>query len=213
MGRRIGLATVVYGLLASIAITWCLLLDRNPIELAADGRLLQYHLALRVLLSVLLGAVVAAVVVWMTRGLVRRTRWAERLHIAFRELLGPVTGNQIAFFAVSSGIAEELFFRGALQPAVGIIVASLVFGLVHIGPNRAFLPWTLWAIAMGFVFGGVYWLTGSLVGPILAHAAINYENLHFIQAYDPAPPGRERRLTPSAPGLVGDRLRSGGRTN
>lgn len=213
MGRRIALATILYGLLTSIALTWCLLLDRNPVALAADDRVLDLHLALRILLSVLLGALVAAVVVWMTRRLVRRTRWAERLHVSFRELLGPVTGNQIAFFAVSSGIAEELFFRGALQPAVGIVAASLIFGLVHIGPTRAFLPWTLWAIVMGFVFGGIYWVTGSLVGPIVAHAAINYENLHFIQAYDPAPPGRERRLTPSAPGLVGDRLRSGGRAN
>jgi membrane protease YdiL (CAAX protease family) len=147
-----------------------------------------------------------------TKVLVRRTRWAERLHIELRGLVGPLSGARIAFFAVTSGVSEELFFRGAMQPLVGLWLAALVFGAVHIGPNKAFLPWTLWAALMGLLFGVLFQATGSLVGPVVAHVLINYENLHYLVSYDPVTIARERRITPEAPTLVGARVRTSGRS-
>ena len=64
---------------------------------------------------------------------------------------------------------------------------------------------------MGLIFGGLYLLTGSLLGPVVAHAFINYENMHFLVSFDPVTGPRERRHTPEAPGLVGARVRSSGR--
>ena len=87
--------------------------------------------------------------------------------------------------------------QGAL-PTLGWVATSVLFGLVHIGPGRRFLPRTAWAIAMGFALGGIYEATGSLVGPLFAHVAINGLNLAYIARHDPTGPA------PSAePSLVG----------
>lgn len=206
--RRITAAAVAYGLLAALAVAWGFAAGR-PLPVAHPAPWWPLEGPARFAVAVIVALAVAAVVVLGTRVLVRRTLWARKLHGDFRQLLGPLQPAEIAFFALSSGIAEELFFRGAMQPTVGIIASSLVFGVVHIGPGRRFWVWTAWACVMGFVFAGLFQLTGTLLAPALAHVLINYENMHFIDAYDPAPIENGRGVT--APGLVSNRLRSGGR--
>jgi uncharacterized protein len=76
-----------------------------------------------------------------------------------------------------SGVGEEVFFRGAVQQEFGLVAASLLFGVVHVGPDRRYLVWTLWAIAAGFLFGVLYDVSGGLLAPILAHAAHNAATL------------------------------------
>ena len=53
---------------------------------------------------------------------------------------------------VGAGIGEEWLFRGVLQPLIGSIVASVVFGIAHVG-GRSMLPFGVWATAMGLVLG------------------------------------------------------------
>jgi len=77
-------------------------------------------------------------------------------------------------------LGEEMLFRGLLQPAIGIVWSSLIFGLLHVGPDRRYAPWTLMAIGMGFAFGGLHYYTGNLLAPILAHFTINHFNLTAI---------------------------------
>jgi uncharacterized protein len=151
--------------------------------------------------SLVLGAVLALATLALTRALVRRMPWARNLHVEFRRLIGPLSPFVIAALALGSSLGEELFFRAALQPSIGWIASSLVFGLLHIGPNRRFLVWTAWAVVMGFLLGGIYAATGSLLGPLLAHAWINYQNLHFISSHDPR--DRGERIGEVAPRLVG----------
>ena len=209
-----GTAVLVYGLLAASGILWALLAGRSPLWLRAEDAWLSGWLpstAARTALSLALGVGVALLAVRGTRILVQRTVWAKRLHIELRGMVGPLTGAAIAFFSLTSGFVEELFFRGAMQPAFGVVLTSVVFGAVHVGPTRAFLPRTLWAAIMGAVFGLLYALTGSLVGPIAAHVLINYENMHYLVSYDPVTVARERRITPEAPTLVGAPVRTGGR--
>lgn len=207
------LAVVAYVGLALAAVGWGVLAGR-PDLYHHPGPWLELSFPRATLLSAGLGLAVGAAVVAGTRALVRRAGWAQRLHREFRELLGPLGGGAIALLALSSGVAEELFFRGAMQPSIGLVASSLVFGAVHVGPGRRFVPWTLWAALMGFVFGAMHALTGELIGPVLAHVVINYENLHFIDSYDPSPPpgGSGRRKHPTDPSLVSSRLRAGGKT-
>lgn len=210
--RRIRMAVVFYGLLALAAVTWAFFRDRPNLYHHPDAWL-TLGFPRSTLLALVLGIAVALGVVAGTRVLVRRTRWARNLHEEFRALLGPLSSTEIAVFAVASGVAEEAFFRGALQPDLGLVITSVLFGAVHFLPRM--WPWTLWALLMGFVFGTLYALTGELLAPVLAHVLINYENLHFINAYDPSPPSssedRARRREPSEPDLVSGKLRSGGR--
>lgn len=205
--RRIALSIAFYGVIALGALLWGWGRDNLNLYHHPDPWLgLTFPVSTS--LAVALGVAVGVIVIALTRVMVRRAEWARRLHAEFRSLLGPLTGAEIAAFAITSGIAEEMLFRGAMQPAFGLLLSGLVFGLVHVGPRSAFLPWTIWATLMGWVFGVLYAVTGELLAPVIAHFLINYENLHFIDAYDPTQKdeGNSKR-GPSPPRLVGKAVR------
>lgn len=113
-----------------------------------------------------------------------RFAWAQRLEAEFRRLLGPLRLRHVTVLALLSAVAEEAFFRGAMQPTLGLVPTSLVFGLMHIGPGRAFWPWTATALAAGFALGGITELTGDLLAAILAHFTVNYFHLWRISGTD-----------------------------
>lgn len=119
-------------------------------------------------LGVVCGA--AALLAWS--GL-RRLPWGAQLEARLRQLLSTVTRSEALALAVLSGFAEELFFRGAVQPAAGLWLTAAIFGLVHLGPGKSGLLWACWAAALGVVLGALAEWTGALVAPILAHATIN----------------------------------------
>ncbi len=128
-----------------------------------------------------LGLALAAVILLVTSQL-GRFRFGERLERALAETIGPLETRDVLILALVSGFGEELFFRGMLQPLVGYAVASVLFGILHVGPSRAFLPWTLFALAGGFLLGGIVELTGALGPAILAHFVVNFVNLGRLSA-------------------------------
>lgn len=134
----------------------------------------------QLLLSPLLGLAIGIVVVLLSRLAVRYFAWARRLHQDFRSILGEQTGREILVLALASSVGEELFFRGALMPWLGIWPQALIFAALHVGPGRRFLPWTLAAFIIGTGFGYLVDWTGDLGAPIAAHFTINYLNLRFI---------------------------------
>jgi uncharacterized protein len=193
---RVRLAIVVYGGLTALAFVWAF--ARGDLDLYHHPEpMLDLGFPGSTALSAALGCLVGVAVVLLTRVFVRHMNWARRLHTEFRTVLGPLRSTEIGALALTSSVGEELFFRGAMAPAIGLIASSVIFGLVHMGPIRTFWPWTVWALIMGFVFGGMYELTGEILAPVIAHFVINYENLHFIDNFDP-----ERIRRPS----VGPRL-------
>lgn len=115
-----------------------------------------------------------------------RFAWARAVDAEFREMLAPIEARDVPGLAVMSALAEEMFFRGFLQPHVGLTVASVAFGLAHLPHRREQVPWTLAAVVMGFAFGGLFAVRGSLLGPFLAHFTINYFNLfHLLRPMAP----------------------------
>lgn len=121
------------------------------------------------------------------------TGWGERLADRMAEVLAGMPWSHALTLALISGFGEELFFRGALQPRVGWLAASVLFGLLHVGPSRDFLPWTAFAMVAGAVFGGLFLTTGNLVAPIVAHTVVNGVNLPVL-----ARRGRDLRVFAAA---------------
>ena len=119
-------------------------------------------------------------VVGLTRLATRHFQWARDLHSSFRDLLGPLSTREIVILALASSIGEELLFRGALLPWLGVWPQAVIFALLHVGPGKRFLPWTLSAAVLGLAFGWLAVWTGNLGGPIAAHFAINFFNLRYI---------------------------------
>jgi len=110
----------------------------------------------------------------------RRTRAGARLARTLATALGPIAPREVLLLAIVSGLAEEALFRGALQPAVGLVAASFVFGLVHFVPRRDLWPWSLFAFLAGLGLGALFDATGNLVAPIVAHATLNAVNLRKL---------------------------------
>lgn len=183
---RLKTAVLVYGALAAVAVAFGFLRDHPDIFNHPDGVLSgRLPFSARLAAGLSLGLLIGLLTTWFTRYSVYRFEWAKALHSEFRGLFGPLRNVDIVAYAAVSAAAEEIFFRGALQQAFGIVVASLVFGALHFGPGKKFLPWPIQATVMGFAFGGLYWFTGDLIAPTTAHFVINYQNLHFINRYDP----------------------------
>jgi membrane protease YdiL (CAAX protease family) len=100
------------------------------------------------------------------------------------EMFPAASVGQLAFVAALAGVGEELLFRGVLQtilgwwttPVVGIVIASLLFGLAHALSKTYFLL----ATVIGLFFG---WLTlyfDDLVAPIVAHGVYDFVALMYL---------------------------------
>src|SRR5262245_14009502 len=173
-------ATVVYlplllaGLLASLFWTKTIPGSFTSAEAAA--------------VEVAAGAAVALVLVAATYALERSLKPFELLAREFRAILGHLSRRQIIWIAMLSGAAEELVFRGTMQPwlttlwgpPAALVATSLVFGLLHFVPDRVFLPWTAFATVVGFICGGLYQTFDSVIPPIVTHTLLNAVNLELI---------------------------------
>jgi uncharacterized protein len=82
----------------------------------------------------------------------------------------------IFFIAIAPGFNEELLFRGYMQrrllerwnPWVAIVVASLLFAILHIMPHPVAL-----AFPVGIWLGVIAWRTNSTWPGIVSHAVFN----------------------------------------
>jgi hypothetical protein len=130
--------------------------------------------------DVALGLATATAVIAVSQWITVRTRWGARLARELAAVIGPLSWAQAGSLAALSGFAEEVFFRGAVQPRIGWLAASVVFGLAHFAPRRSLWPWTGFAVVAGGLLGALYAATGNVVAPIVAHAAINAVNLRLL---------------------------------
>lgn len=181
---------LVYGVLALVAIGAAALRGQSP--LAAEPWL-PLGAPLGHLVSIVLGVGLAAVTVKATRQFVRRWSWARALHADLRPGIRHAGEGAVIALGIASAASEELFFRGLLATTFGLIASSLAFGLLHQARGRVRWVWAGWAAVMGLLFGAIFLATGSLVGPLLAHAAINIANLRFLRDTDVEVP-KPRRL-------------------
>jgi hypothetical protein len=146
------------------------------------------------LFGLVLALIVTLLTIHSTRWLVARTRWARTLRDSLRSALIGASRSRLFVLASLSAVAEELFFRAALMPWLGVAISSLVFGLLHVSSKETYLGWMVWASVMGLVFAYLFVGSGSLLAPMLAHATINYENMVYLCSS--APSGLPLRTRP-----------------
>lgn len=187
--REIGfvrLGLVFYGAMGLAAVVWRVGFYGEAIAFASPA---GEQAGVAWIRDTLLGVAAAALLIGISDAMTRFTRVGEDLARAMAAALGRLSVPDALLLASASGLAEELFFRGALQPRVGWVLASLLFGCVHFVPRREFLAWTGFAIAAGFLFGALFDWTGNLVAPVVAHTAVNAVNLPLlVRRYGPQAP-------------------------
>ena len=160
--RFVRLAAFFYGALVLVAVAWNFLRGREPLALGSP------------VVGVTLGVCAALVTVSLGIMLYRILPVMRKLAAELApEVVDGAGRRDLVLVSIFSGVGEEALFRGALQPETGIVIASLVFGLVHVGPDRRYLVWTLWAVFAGFLFGWLYEASGGLTAPAVAHVCHN----------------------------------------
>lgn len=192
-GELLALALAGESLLALLALAWSRVRDL-PLR-AGAGPWIGHAAA-----GAASAAALAAVNWWILRR-APAVRVVRALRRVFREVLDPLFANvgmrEVVVVSLAAGIGEELAFRGALQPEIGLIPASLVFGALHTG-GRGTLVFGAWAAVMGAALGGLAAATGGLLAPVVAHALYDAAALAWI---------RHRRVRAPA---AGDPSRGGG---
>lgn len=134
----------------------------------------------------LLATVPLFVVLWISLGL----DWKPlaELRQLVRELLGPHLVDckwlDVVLISLSAGIAEEALFRGVLQSAMlpylgaplAVLIASVLFGLVHAVSKTYAIAATL----IGLFLGLLYLATGNILTAIVCHAVYDIGALAFL---------------------------------
>lgn len=123
-----------------------------------------------------------------------RTQWRP-----LREILQVLKDNavpllrecgpwKLAGIALFAGFGEELLFRGVLQnwvaglypgdfgPYLGLIVASVVFGMVHC----LTVAYAVLATMIGLYLGGLWIIFGNLLVPALVHVVYDFWALVYL---------------------------------
>src|SRR5206468_36614 len=113
---------------------------------------------------------------------------------AFRGFV-PGTGTERRWawaVAFTSGVCEELLIRGllvaagvsaGLAPAVAVLFASALFGLLHL--YQGWLA-VLGTSALGVTLSGFYLASGSLMFPIILHVLLDVRAMLLIPMAKPA---------------------------
>jgi membrane protease YdiL (CAAX protease family) len=124
---------------------------------------------------------------------------AIRRSLAQAPGLLPETSQERRWFAaisITAGVCEEVLFRGFLigylmrmpgglhlSISVALVLSAVVFGLNHLYQGKAGLISTTLS---GLAFGGLFLLTGSLLLPMLVHAAADLQGLFILRPSKPA---------------------------
>lgn len=79
----------------------------------------------------------------------------------------------IAWIAAFVAISEELLFRGVIQTKVGLILASLIFAIIH---YRYLFNWFLFTniVVLSFFIGYMYEWSENLALTIVMHFTIDF---------------------------------------
>jgi membrane protease YdiL (CAAX protease family) len=128
-----------------------------------------------------------ALVVGASHLAARASPVVDRAWKALEALLGPIDRRTALLLALFSGVAEELLFRGALWPHLGLAGTSLLFGLVHVLPRRALVVYPVFAAVVGLLFGLLREGSGSVLPPMIAHVVVNGANLLLLARRPSAP--------------------------
>lgn len=123
------------------------------------------------LLAGLLGAATLA-------GIARRSGAVRGCEQRIAAVLGHLDDRVVLLLSVWSALAEEFFFRLAVQDALGWPTAVALYVVLNTGPG--FWSWAPVALGYGLLFGSLVHHGLGLLSAAAAHAVVNYLSLRRI---------------------------------
>jgi membrane protease YdiL (CAAX protease family) len=173
-----GLPGLVIGALASSSVLlFAAVMATRPFQLPAlrllPGRERGVDLAVMIVGTLALGQALDSAAMLAGLGQVGTMAMIRR---ALQGAVGPELFNAVIVIGVLAPAAEEVFFRGYMQsrlaarwpPWVAVGVTSACFGVLHLEWLHALL-----AFVIGFYFGALSEMTGSVLPAIACHVVNN----------------------------------------
>lgn len=139
--------------------------------------------------DIFIGAITAVVLLLTMQSIVfafpNFLRWAADQQRMLFEHGRCYSRLHISMISFGAGVGEEAMFRGGLQtllgdhlpPWVAIGLVGLVFAALHWGSRGVFA----FIFTISAVFGGVFYLTGSLLSSMIGHVAFDVWALTMVQ--------------------------------
>jgi hypothetical protein len=112
-------------------------------------------------------------------------RFMRKLSFKYIEMIGSMnlSVNDIVFISFCAGFGEEVLFRGAIQPHLGVWPTAVVFVALH--GYISFVNWrmSIYGIVMTAIIATIGFMVewGGLLPAILAHTVIDVVLLLFIR--------------------------------
>jgi membrane protease YdiL (CAAX protease family) len=168
----------------AMAVEWLFVAAALQVVILRDYPWSVIGVALPTVIELLLGgaalAVLGALLLLARRSVMKQPDGASQVRESARHLewllpRGPRQRRLWWAVSVHAGLGEELFYRGYLfavlasimPPLSAAVVGMLIFGFAHVYQG---VRGILLTSALGGVFMGLYYISGSLWVPMLAHA-------------------------------------------
>jgi hypothetical protein len=103
----------------------------------------------------------------------------KKMLIEIRTIFSSCTFIDLLIISLLAGIGEEFLFRGIIQAKLGIVAASIIFGLFHaVSP-----AYVIAATIMGFYIGAAYQMSGGLLVPVQIHFVYDLAALVYLKYF------------------------------
>lgn len=155
----------------------------NPGDWGAPAKRLRLLINRITGLQALLGAAVTVAALLLLGTILAILEQTGLYHAEESELVPQLqallTPAVIISVPILAAVTEEIYFRGFLQPRVGIIASSILFGLVHSGYGT--ILQLVAPFALGLLFAYLFQRTRTLWAPIAAHFTFDF--IQFLALY------------------------------
>lgn len=164
---RLALATIIGMPLMALAI------DHFSEKVSiADALIGDGQFGMHVLYGIVAGLAIAIPGYWIS------TRpWMGRVHHQYARLIHQfnLNNSDILFISCCAGIGEEILFRGAIQPYLGVLLTAIFFVAIHGYLNPKDWRISVYGIFMTAGIAGLGFLaeTNGLLVAIVAHTIID----------------------------------------
>lgn len=172
-GLVLATGTIVYGAMGAAALLWLWSRDRS--EALQEQAIGEYG----PLVSSSVGLGVGLIGAWILSQAIKRFASLKDVASAAHRLFARASDGVAIAFVLISAIAEELFFRLAVQDLFGLFGSVAVYVLLNSSVGG--LRWLAFTFVHALVLGLIVHLGFGLLGSTTAHAVLNYLSLRRIQ--------------------------------
>lgn len=150
-------------------------LDLTPLEVLRNKRSWYENITIGISVGVISGLIAKQVIL---------LKFMRPVMQHYGKVIGSlrVKNWQIWFVSFCAGAGEELLFRGALQPMLGIWITAIIFVAIHGYLN----PWdwriSFYGVVMTLLIALLGWMTDyfGIVSSMIAHMMIDVVLLQFL---------------------------------